>query len=256
MKLFFSLLLCLSGVVGQQSQPLTPHDLLVRAKRIGLTDKTVVQVEPLLQQCAMLWPGVDPRSAEYGETLRLLGMVKQWEAQGDINLIRTTVEPLYKRALAIYSRALVPPEPLEMALTLELEAAALNGIGQVQDATLLSDRALTIRKEHVREMQAGEPAVGAAYKPGEGITAPVAMKRQEPAYNDVASFLKIEGTAVLRVIVDAQGLPRDIALVQSIGYGLDENAVTAVRAWRFKPGTSGGDAVPVILNVDVDFRMR
>ncbi len=37
--------------------------------------------------------------------------------------------------------------------------------------------------------------------------------------------------------------------------GLDEKAIEAVRQWRFKPGTRGGQPVPVHARVDVNFRL-
>jgi TonB family protein len=232
----------------------TPHDLLLKAKRMGLDPKTIDQVEPILEQAAAGWSDTDPRSPEYAQTLMLLGVIKQYTADLDINAIRLNVEPLYKRALAVYNRSVIPPDPLDLALTMELEAAALNAIGQVEDAQPLADRAFAIRKEHIREMQKGSKAVGAAFRPGEGITAPVAISRQEPAYADIPRFLKIQGTVTFQAVVDEHGAPQDMSLVHSLGYGLDENALEAVRNWRFRPGTSGGQAVPVIVSLDVNFR--
>jgi len=252
----FSLALLLSfGALGQPTPTPTPHELLTKAKHLGLDPKTVDQVQPLLEQAAQAWPNVDPRSLEYAQTLTLLGIVKQAQSDLDINVMRTDVEPLYKRALAVYNRSLVPADPLELALPLELEAAALATIGQVEESELLKERALAIRKEHIREMQQGEKAIPAAYQAGEGISAPVTLSRTEPAYTDVARFLRIEGKVIFRVIVDEQGVPRDIALIDDLGYGLDENALDAVRAWRFKPGMSGGAPVPVIAKLQVDFHL-
>jgi outer membrane biosynthesis protein TonB len=37
--------------------------------------------------------------------------------------------------------------------------------------------------------------------------------------------------------------------------GLDEKAIEAVQQWRFKPGYKDGRPVPVMANVEVNFRL-
>ena len=52
------------------------------------------------------------------------------------------------------------------------------------------------------------------------------------------------GTVLLRVHVDALGLPRQITLHRSSGFArLDEQAMAAMRAARFEPVTEGGAAI-------------
>lgn len=55
--------------------------------------------------------------------------------------------------------------------------------------------------------------------------------------------LNEQGTVWVRVVVDVQGLPRQVLLHQSSGYGrLDEQALKAMRAARFKPASEHGVA--------------
>jgi TonB family protein len=44
-------------------------------------------------------------------------------------------------------------------------------------------------------------------------------------------------------------------IVRSLGMGLDEKAMDAVKKWRFKPGMRGTQPVPVQVNVEVNFRL-
>jgi TonB family protein len=60
----------------------------------------------------------------------------------------------------------------------------------------------------------------------------------------------------LYLIVDTDGLPRDIRVARSIGYGLDEEAIEAVKKWKFKPSTFDGHPVAVQVNVEVAFRLH
>ncbi|MBQ0929452.1 energy transducer TonB [Ideonella sp. 4Y16] len=57
--------------------------------------------------------------------------------------------------------------------------------------------------------------------------------------------LREQGTVLLRLVVDAQGLPQQVSLHRSSGFArLDEQALQAMRAARFAPHTVNGTAVP------------
>lgn len=65
------------------------------------------------------------------------------------------------------------------------------------------------------------------------------------------------GTVLLHVVVDRQGLPRQVSLRQSSGFArLDEQAQTAMRAARFVPCTDNGAPVeceadaPIVYELD------
>lgn len=61
---------------------------------------------------------------------------------------------------------------------------------------------------------------------------------------------------VLRVIVTAEGLPRQVAVKQSCGVAaLDAAALTAVKGWSFDPGRRQGRAVETEIEVPVRFRL-
>jgi TonB family protein len=42
---------------------------------------------------------------------------------------------------------------------------------------------------------------------------------------------------------------------RSLGMGLDEKAIEAVRQWKFEPAKLNGQSVPVQINVEVNFRL-
>jgi protein TonB len=46
-----------------------------------------------------------------------------------------------------------------------------------------------------------------------------------------------------------------VRVAQSLGLGLDEKALEAVRQWRFEPGRLEGRAVAVVVNIQVNFRL-
>ena len=50
-----------------------------------------------------------------------------------------------------------------------------------------------------------------------------------------------QGKVVLRVLIDAQGVPQQVELKQSSGYErLDQQALETVQRWRFVPGKRNG----------------
>jgi TonB family protein len=59
----------------------------------------------------------------------------------------------------------------------------------------------------------------------------------------------------VEIVVGAEGVPRALRVRKSLGLGLDEEAIAAVRTWRFGPGMREGVPVPVIARVDVNFRL-
>ncbi len=51
------------------------------------------------------------------------------------------------------------------------------------------------------------------------------------------------------------GHTHDIRVVKPLAYGLSEQAVKALRDWTFEPGLKDGKPVPVVLQVEMDFRL-
>ena len=59
---------------------------------------------------------------------------------------------------------------------------------------------------------------------------------------------------VLRIEVDAEGVPQNIIVLQTLDPGLDQSAIDSVSMWRFRPGMKDGKPVTVVANVEVNFR--
>ena len=96
---------------------------------------------------------------------------------------------------------------------------------------------------------------GGAYHIGGEVSAPTLISKIEPEYSEEARKAKYSGSVLLSIVVDANGLPRDIRVVRPLGLGLDQKAIEAVAKWRFRPGMKGGRAVAVQAQVEVSFRL-
>ena len=97
---------------------------------------------------------------------------------------------------------------------------------------------------------------GGPYRPGAGIAPPAIRHEVQPDYTEEARRRRIEGEVVLEVIVLADGSVGDVRVLRSLGYGLDEAAVRAMRDWRFVPARRQDVPVAVFVEVAMEFRLR
>lgn len=81
-----------------------------------------------------------------------------------------------------------------------------------------------------------------------------ALETPPPQYPMDAACNGHGGTSTLKVTVGPAGAPTDVTVFRSSGTGsLDDAAVAAVKAWKFRAATRGGQAVAQTINVPVNF---
>jgi len=96
---------------------------------------------------------------------------------------------------------------------------------------------------------------GGVFRVGGGVSAPRAIDTPDPEYSEEARKAKYQGTVVLWLIVDPSGHPKDIKISRSLGMGLDQKAIEAVKRWKFEPAMKDGRPVAVQINVEVNFHL-
>jgi periplasmic protein TonB len=96
---------------------------------------------------------------------------------------------------------------------------------------------------------------GGVYHIGGGVSAPIPIFTPEAEFSDEARRAKYQGVCLISLIVDAQGNPQNPRVVRPLGMGLDEKALEAVRKYKFKPAMKGGTPVPVMMSIEVNFRL-
>ena len=67
--------------------------------------------------------------------------------------------------------------------------------------------------------------------------------------------MHFQGTVILAIQVDPNGMPSHIRVVRSVGLGLDERAIQAVSKWKFRPAMSGDHEVAAPATVEVSFHL-
>jgi periplasmic protein TonB len=96
---------------------------------------------------------------------------------------------------------------------------------------------------------------GGVFRVGGGVSAPRALDTPDPEYSEEARKAKYQGTCVLWLVVGPDGQPRDVKVARSLGMGLDQKAIEAVKRWKFEPAMKDGKPVAVQINVEVNFRL-
>lgn len=111
---------------------------------------------------------------------------------------------------------------------------------------------------------------GGPFQPGSGINNPVLIREVKPNYTGEAMRAKLQGIVEMEAVVLADGSvdPKSIRITRSLdaNLGLDQQAIIAVKQWRFRPGTCGrqqgcggipfGQPIPVIVSVELTFTLR
>lgn len=94
------------------------------------------------------------------------------------------------------------------------------------------------------------------YRPGNGVTVPKVVKEVKPAYTAQARRAGIQGVVGLECVVEKDGHPDEIRVTKALDPGLDEEAVKALRLWRFEPGRKDGNPVRVRIEIEMTFTLR
>ncbi len=143
-------------------------------------------------------------------------------------------------------------------------AEAIRWYRRAADAGSTSVRAILVRLARAFGNDLGVPeGTGAAastpagvFRIGGDVSAPAAITRVEPNYSKQALKAKLQGTVLIQIVIDEAGLPTNVKVVRSLGLGLDEKAIEAVKQWRFSPAMKDGRPVAVFATIEVNFQLR
>jgi TonB family protein len=102
---------------------------------------------------------------------------------------------------------------------------------------------------------ANAPVQEKIYKIGGDVSAPVLTYSVDAKFPDAERNAKqgLEGVAVVELIVDSKGMPRDIRVKRSLRPDFDKSAIDAVRQYKFDPAMRKGKPVAVEITIEVNF---
>ncbi len=84
---------------------------------------------------------------------------------------------------------------------------------------------------------------------------PVEIKRVNPVYPELAKKAGIEGTVVVKVLVNTKGDVEKVEVLKSHPL-LDESAITAAKQFKFKPGKQRDKFVKVWVSIPFNFKLK
>lgn len=92
-----------------------------------------------------------------------------------------------------------------------------------------------------------------AVRVGGAIRNPTKIRDVPPVYPAIAKSARVSGTVQVQLTIGPDGKVADWRVVKSVPL-LDEAALDAVKQWEYTPTRVKGVAVPVIINVAVNFK--
>jgi hypothetical protein len=104
------------------------------------------------------------------------------------------------------------------------------------------------------------------YRVGGSVLPPIEIKAVEATFSDeerkyaktimkTQHIKRFEAKSLVDLIVDTDGIPRHLCMLNELGHGFDRRAFDAVAGYRFKPATSDGRPVPVHVSIEVKFAL-
>jgi TonB family protein len=87
---------------------------------------------------------------------------------------------------------------------------------------------------------------------------PRVVRRISPVYTTEARRAGIEGTVLLRAMIDEDGTVSNVSVLRSLDkeFGLDEQAMMALRQWIFDPPRRDGVPTRAVVQVQMNFTLR
>lgn len=220
------------------------------------SDQARPEAERLIREALSIWERDSTKNREpHADASVILALVLIGEQK------YKEAAPFAEQAIRTYEQ--IAPGVKNSRLALALEAFWLSSrlTGDSERGQAAQQRAATIRTRVIAEKQladeAGKPPIGDSVRKSDKTLSehPKPIFKPEPEYAYPARIAKWQGSVSFSFVIDSEGVPRDIKLVRSLGFGLDEMAYKALKSWRFKPGRYDGTPVPVHVYVDINYKL-
>ena len=85
---------------------------------------------------------------------------------------------------------------------------------------------------------------------------PVPIKKVAPKYPDSVKRLGIEGTVILDCVVDKKGNVVKVEVKKDVYPTLDDEAVKALKQWKFQPAENNGKPIAVWVTLPFQFNLH
>jgi TonB family protein len=255
--------------------PIPPADAPARVPSGALADNLISKVDPVYPEIA--------RAAHVQGAVILHALISKTGTVEKLNVI-SGPPMLVKSAMDAvqqwkYKPYIVNGQPVEVSTTITVnfaladQPAAASPPSSTPTLFVNSTDADAAAADTQAEQRDRDRAANLR-KIGGTVSAPVLMYEVEPKFSEDARKAKVAGTVLVSLIVDPSGLPQNVHVVRGIEIGpdgkpnptltdearaaaatLDQNAVDAVNKYKFKPAMEDGKPVPVLLNIEINYKL-
>lgn len=163
-------------------------------------------------------------------------------------------EPDRIEMIPLTVQAVHPPEPIRPAVPVA-----------VPNETMIPNE-MIYHSSEVSEVPITPPSL---WKPEETEPGPIDFWEEAPVliggtsalmkeirYPDQARQLGIGGTVLARIVVNKSGGVESVEIIKSLGYGLDEEVIRALKLMKFQPALQQGKPVKVRMAIPVRFSVK
>ncbi|MDP9122698.1 MAG: TonB family protein, partial [Acidobacteriota bacterium] len=111
--------------------------------------------------------------------------------------------------------------------------------------------------EPAHRTEAPSVRIGELVAGGPGVKPPELVTFVKPEYPPVARNLRVEGVVVVTVLVDENGRVEDVRMLEPVRQkvGINEAALEAARAVRYKPAVKDGVRVKMWTRLRIPFKL-
>ena len=106
------------------------------------------------------------------------------------------------------------------------------------------------------ELDEGPGLDSVSFEPEPGVVPPRHKFQVEPDYPESAKKAEKEGEVILQATIDEKGIPTEIKALTSLGFGLEEAAIAALKKSTFHPATKGGEPISKLVQIPYDFTLK
>ena len=208
---------------------LDPHH--ISAKRLRVTVGVVLLVHLLLLWVAQSELAELPASDESGQVVMA-------------EVVSDTPNP----------SPVTPTQPVSQPTPTPTPTKSVNKV----DTLALNQNSTTSQEVAAAPAAAAAPANATGKAGSPSLVEPSAdadyLKNPPPSYPRISRRMGEQGTVIVRVFINTQGLPEKAEVRTSSGFArLDQAALDAVQRWRFVPGRRNGTPEAMWFNIPVRF---
>ena len=176
----------------------------------------------------------------YSEALKINLLTKRTDPRYGVQTVRVTELVRQEPDAALFA---IPGEYKLVKEIVQQQLAQSSGAPDASPATNLS-------------WSSGSPSTGIVRAGVAGVTQPNCIYCPNPSYSDAARAAKIQGTVILEVVVNSGGQTENVRVLRGPGSGLEQQALEAVKEWRFKPAVDpSGTPVACRVAIAVTFKL-